>query len=173
MFEDSALIFFFFFFNDTATTEIYTFSLHDALPIFKGVIGAAVDGYVGIYRIGFSLINQATGGKLGEMVNTVRSKVVGVKDAFVNGFNNIRDHIRGVIDAIKGFFHFNVSLPNINLPHFHINPSGWQIGDLLKGSIPSLGIDWYAKAMDNGMILDRPTIFGAAGGQLLGRSEER
>src|SRR2546426_2690209 len=28
-------IFFFFFFNDTATTEIYTLSLHDALPIFR------------------------------------------------------------------------------------------------------------------------------------------
>src|SRR5256885_16828328 len=28
----------FFFFNDTATTEIYTLSLHDALPIFEGVI---------------------------------------------------------------------------------------------------------------------------------------
>src|SRR2546429_4055148 len=27
--------FFFFFFNDTATTEIYTLSLHDALPIFE------------------------------------------------------------------------------------------------------------------------------------------
>src|SRR5258705_13451979 len=27
------IIFFFFFFNDTATTEIYTLSLHDALPI--------------------------------------------------------------------------------------------------------------------------------------------
>src|SRR2546429_2759699 len=27
------LLFFFFFFNDTATTEIYTLSLHDALPI--------------------------------------------------------------------------------------------------------------------------------------------
>src|SRR2546430_4471951 len=27
------LIYFFFFFNDTATTEIYTLSLHDALPI--------------------------------------------------------------------------------------------------------------------------------------------
>src|SRR2546425_7273905 len=26
---------FFFFFNDTATTEIYTLSLHDALPIFR------------------------------------------------------------------------------------------------------------------------------------------
>src|SRR5689334_24190943 len=30
------LILFFFFFNDTATTEIYTLSLHDALPIFAG-----------------------------------------------------------------------------------------------------------------------------------------
>src|SRR2546423_14936239 len=30
----------FFFFNDTATTEIYTLSLHDALPIFKPAIEA-------------------------------------------------------------------------------------------------------------------------------------
>src|SRR6266513_6546592 len=30
------LFFFFFFFNDTATTEIYTLSLHDALPFFLG-----------------------------------------------------------------------------------------------------------------------------------------
>src|SRR2546421_13043601 len=30
------LLFFFFFFNDTATTEIYTLSLHDALPIYVG-----------------------------------------------------------------------------------------------------------------------------------------
>src|SRR5437899_12102189 len=29
--------FFFFFFNDTATTEIYTLSLHDALPISRGM----------------------------------------------------------------------------------------------------------------------------------------
>src|SRR5476651_2093976 len=31
----------FFFFNDTATTEIYTLSLHDALPIFAGHRGGA------------------------------------------------------------------------------------------------------------------------------------
>src|SRR3990170_5865232 len=29
------VVFFFFFFNDTATTEIYTLSLHDALPICR------------------------------------------------------------------------------------------------------------------------------------------
>src|SRR5687768_18408203 len=32
------IIFFFFFFNDTATTEIYTLSLHDALPICRRMI---------------------------------------------------------------------------------------------------------------------------------------
>src|SRR2546430_10950487 len=38
----------FFFFNDTATTEIYTLSLHDALPIFRlldPVDGGAADSF--------------------------------------------------------------------------------------------------------------------------------
>src|SRR5258707_14169076 len=34
-------VFFFFFFNDTATTEIYTLSLHDALPILEGNVQPA------------------------------------------------------------------------------------------------------------------------------------
>src|SRR3712207_9483843 len=33
----------FFFFNDTATTEIYTLSLHDALPISRGDFHLAID----------------------------------------------------------------------------------------------------------------------------------
>src|SRR2546427_12839824 len=42
----SLILFLFFFFNDTATTEIYTLSLHDALPIYqvdqhKGEVEAA------------------------------------------------------------------------------------------------------------------------------------
>src|SRR5256885_15659188 len=36
------LCFIFFFFNDTATTEIYTLSLHDALPISLSLVAAAV-----------------------------------------------------------------------------------------------------------------------------------
>src|SRR6266487_7159540 len=35
MYSSAFLSFFFFFFNDTATTEIYTLSLHDALPISR------------------------------------------------------------------------------------------------------------------------------------------
>src|SRR2546422_8523807 len=41
----SPQLFVFFFFNDTATTEIYTLSLHDALPIFfSGPCGEIVCG---------------------------------------------------------------------------------------------------------------------------------
>src|SRR5256885_8792661 len=40
--------FFFFFFNDTATTEIFTLSLHDALPISFGAF-TFVDGLLGVY----------------------------------------------------------------------------------------------------------------------------
>src|SRR5476649_3090606 len=42
MYPEQLFFFFFFFFNDTATTEIYTLSLHDALPIWSG--GAAAGG---------------------------------------------------------------------------------------------------------------------------------
>ena len=45
------------------------------------------------------------------------------------------------------------------------------MGDLLKGKIPSLGIKWYAQAMNNPMILDAPTIFGMSNGQMLGAGE--
>src|SRR3712207_9580548 len=37
----------YFFFNDTATTEIYTLSLHDALPICLGVSTLRQIGYLG------------------------------------------------------------------------------------------------------------------------------
>src|SRR3712207_7729913 len=49
----SSLIgFCFFFFNDTATTEIYTLSLHDALPIFRRAADQPVPGNRTSYRLG-------------------------------------------------------------------------------------------------------------------------
>src|SRR2546430_10654027 len=39
-----SLVLFFFFFNDTATTEIYTLSLHDALPICITIDGRDIYG---------------------------------------------------------------------------------------------------------------------------------
>lgn len=84
----------------------------------------------------------------------------GIKDAIMTPMNWVKDKVKGVIDTIKGFFSFKITWPHIPMPHFSLKPYGWKIGDLLKGSIPRLGIDWYAK----GGIFDSPTIFPTAHG---------
>ena len=48
IYDCDELVFIFFFFNDTATTEIYTLSLHDALPISSRHFGV----YLSIHRFG-------------------------------------------------------------------------------------------------------------------------
>lgn len=101
---------------------------------------------------------------ISNVVETIKSKVTNtfnaVKSAITNPIETAKNVVSGVVEKIKSMFNFKVSLPKIKLPHFAITPKGWEIGDLLKGKIPKLGIEWYAKAMDKGMILDEPTIFG-------------
>src|SRR5690348_4331124 len=55
-----SFVFMFFFFNDTATTEIYTLSLHDALPIWCDEVGGecAVEGG-GAHRLDASELEEA------------------------------------------------------------------------------------------------------------------
>lgn len=131
--------------------------------IIKSAFKKAVDGI----KSGIESVKNF----FSNLKENVTSKINSLKDGVVNTFNKIktaitspiekaRDVVKGVIDKIKGFFNFNVSLPKIKLPRFSIKPSGWKLGDLLKGSIPKLGIDWYAKAMNNPMLLDNPTAFG-------------
>src|SRR3712207_7884837 len=48
---------FFFFFNDTATTEIYTLSLHDALPIYPGFSTAQAVTAVSGRGVGMDVVN--------------------------------------------------------------------------------------------------------------------
>lgn len=82
-----------------------------------------------------------------------------IKDAMLAPIKKAAEAIKGLIQKIKNFFKFKVSLPKIKLPHFSIQPKGWQLGDLLQGSIPSLGIDWHA----DGIIFKKPTVVGKHG----------
>ncbi|MGX4645654.1 phage tail tape measure protein [Holzapfeliella sp. JNUCC 80] len=99
--------------------------------------------------------------------STTESVWNGIKSAIQGPIETARDIVKSVIDAIKGFFSFKISWPHIPLPHFGINPPGWQIGDLLKGSIPTLDIAWHAK----GGILNKPTLFTDDAGGLHGAGE--
>lgn len=74
-------------------------------------------------------------------------------------FAGLSDGVKGIVEGIKGFFDFTFHVPKIKLPHFGITPQGWKLSDLLEGTIPKLGIEWYA----NGAVLNRPTVFGLNG----------
>jgi hypothetical protein len=79
-----------------------------------------------------------------------------IKNAITKPIKAAVDFVKRMVQKIKDFFTFKVSLPHIKLPHFVIEPLGWQLGDLLQGIIPHLGIDWYAQ----GGIFNSPRVIG-------------
>ena len=95
--------------------------------------------------------------------NTIKSVTTtvwnGIKSAIERPINAAKDAVSRGINAIKNLFNFKISWPHIPLPHFKISGSF----NPLKGKVPSIGIDWYAK----GGILTRPTVFGMNGNNLM------
>ena len=112
---------------------------------------------------------NAVGNTITKVVNGIGKVIKGLIDIF----KTVIDVGKKVGDTLKDIFTGNFKFPHIPLPHFYISPRGWKISDLLTGTIPSLGIDWYAKAMENGIVLDGRTIFGMnKNGQLMGGGEK-
>lgn len=93
----------------------------------------------------------------------------GIKSAITNPVETAKNIVKSQIDKIKGFFDkLKIKFPDIKLPHFKITGKF----SLSPPSVPKLSIDWYAKAMNNAMLLNSPTIFGMNGaGQLMGGGE--
>lgn len=134
--------------------------------VFQGLIGIVSGVFSQIINFitsSLSAIVNFFSGILGGIIGIVSGIFNSVKEAFINPLETAKGVIKGIVDAIKGFFSFSITWPKIPMPHFSINPAGWEIGDLLKGKIPSLGVDWFA----NGGILTKPTVFGQNGNSLM------
>ena len=111
--------------------------------------------------------------QVGQVIKTTMEIIGKAIKGLIDIFKTVIDVGKKVADTLKDIFTGNFKFPHIPLPHFYISPRGWKISDLLTGTIPSLGIDWYAKAMDKGIVLDGATIFGMnANGQLMGGGEK-
>lgn len=104
-------------------------------------------------------------------INDAKIKLNFLKDSIKNILESASEVVKSIVEKMKGFFNFTFNVPYMKLPHFKITPNGWKLADLLEGEIPTLGIDWYAKAMDQGMIMTRPTVFGVNGNQLMAGGE--
>lgn len=130
----------------TAVTTIKTTVLNTWNAIKSGVTSKV------------SAIVSSITSKFNSAKATVTGIFNGIKSAISTAIEGAKSAVSTAIEAIKGFFNFTFTWPSIPLPHFKIIPEGWKIGDLLKGTIPSLSIDWYKKAYDNPMMFTQPTV---------------
>lgn len=93
-------------------------------------------------------------------LNGAKSTVTGVLNSIRSAFSSVWDGCKNIvgnaIGHIKSLMNFSWSLPSLKLPHFSISGKF----SLHPPSVPKLGIEWYKKAMDDGMIMNQPTIFG-------------
>lgn len=97
----------------------------------------------------------------------------GIKNAMLTPINAAKARIQGIINTIKGFFPLKIGriFSNLQLPHIKVSGGKAPYGIGGKGKLPQFSVDWYAKAMKEGMILNGPTIFGMNGSSLLAGGE--
>ena len=127
-------------------------TISSKLSSAKSTISSLMSGITSTMSSGLSSALSTVTGKFSSIYSTISSKMSAARDAVGNA-----------ISALKSKFNFSWSLPHLKLPHVSISGSF----SINPPSVPHFGISWYK----DGGILTRPTIFGAAGNNLLAGGE--
>ena len=128
----------------------------------KSIVSSIISAISNIISSTWQGISGTISNILNGISNTVSNIWNGIKNSISNAINSAKDAVSNAINAIKNLFNFQISWPHIPLPHFRVSGSANPL-DWLKGNIPSIGIDWYAK----GGILTKPTAFGMNGNNIM------
>lgn len=104
--------------------------------------------------------------KIVEWINNAKSKLPKVN---VDILDTMKTAVKNTIEKVKGFFNFSWSLPKPKLPRI-VKTGEVNLGPV---SVPTFGVEWHKKAMENPVLFTEPTIFGVnpATGQLRGAGE--
>lgn len=140
-----------------AILAIVTSVLNTVLGVIKSVMNNAKSAVSSITNA----IKSAFSGNFEPLKGIVSGVFNGVLNSIKNALGNAWDFASGIISRIKGLFNFSLKFPSISIPHIplpHFSLSGSF--NPLKGQIPMIGVNWYAK----GGIFTKPTLFAANGG---------
>lgn len=136
----------------SAKWESVRSTISSKLSSAKSTVSSLMSGITSTMSSGLSSALSTVTGKFSSIYSTISSKMSAARDAVGNA-----------ISALKSKFNFSWSLPHLKLPHVSISGSF----SINPPSVPHFGISWYK----DGGILTRPTIFGAAGNNLLAGGE--
>ncbi|WP_251942319.1 phage tail tape measure protein [Leuconostoc mesenteroides] len=132
--------------------------------VFNAVKSTASSVWNGIKSTISSVVNgiKSTVSGVWNGIKSVTTSVWnGIKSAITAPIKAAKGVISGIVDSIKRLFNFRLKFPSISIPHIplpHFSLSGSF--NPLKGKIPHIGVNWYAK----GGIFNKPTMFAAPGG---------
>lgn len=158
----------------TAITEKVTAAKNAVIEKFEAIRGSMVEKIESAKNAisdTFNSIKTAISEKIGAIRSFVSETFQNIVYAMTHPIETAKNTISNIIEKIKGFFSGEWSLPKIKVPHFSVSGGvpPWGIGGY--GTKPTISVDWYARAMKNGVILNNPTIFGMNNSALLGAGE--